>query len=503
MPLNRRMLRSSVVALTCAAVWTPAAATAAPTTAHPQAESLLLKAAYDYTVERIQSGLNALGYDAGPEDGLIGGRTRSAIAAYQRDQGLPVTGEPSQRLSGHIRSRIAAGAEEPRRFGQFNRGAETAPARTAQADGQGLDRDQTLTLQSRLRRLGYDVRLTGQIDSATTDAIRDYERSQNLLVTGRPSEQLLDHMERTVASRGLQEQGTASAQTVSRVQQALNERGYSAGPPDGVMGPGTRSAIRTYQADAGLPVTGSITVSLLERLNALPAPGLPQQAQADGRGDAAPQWRTVFSDSFDSATSPAGTRWQAVAGDVRVEGGALVTQQAPARAQAPEEVGRDMLKSVLGQALGVQVPGQTSRAVAARSADLGEPFRLQATLEGNRPDGAPAQVNLGLYRGNDAASGARLLYDADSPRPWRLITNDGQQIATVASATGGPNLADGQPHTIDWTREPDGRMTVRVDGEPVLRGSDGGDGGAYDGVSLVNNAGTWRLDDISVDSIID
>ncbi|MEF2553950.1 peptidoglycan-binding domain-containing protein [Aurantimonas sp. A2-1-M11] len=46
-------------------------------------------------IRAIQSELNARGYDAGAPDGLDGRQTRSAIAAFQRDNGLDVTGSPS------------------------------------------------------------------------------------------------------------------------------------------------------------------------------------------------------------------------------------------------------------------------------------------------------------------------------------------------------------------------------------------------------------------------
>ena len=43
---------------------------------------------------------------------------------------------------------------------------------------------------------------------------------------------------------------------VARVQQALNDRGFNAGPVDGRMGTSTVEALRRFQAAAGLPVTG-------------------------------------------------------------------------------------------------------------------------------------------------------------------------------------------------------------------------------------------------------
>ena len=47
-------------------------------------------------VREIQQRLNALGYDAGPEDGRMGEKTREAILTFQRSQGLNVTGEATR-----------------------------------------------------------------------------------------------------------------------------------------------------------------------------------------------------------------------------------------------------------------------------------------------------------------------------------------------------------------------------------------------------------------------
>ena len=44
---------------------------------------------------------------------------------------------------------------------------------------------------------------------------------------------------------------------IARVQRALNDRGFNAGPVDGSMGSSTIDALRRFQAAAGLPVTGN------------------------------------------------------------------------------------------------------------------------------------------------------------------------------------------------------------------------------------------------------
>jgi peptidoglycan hydrolase-like protein with peptidoglycan-binding domain len=54
---------------------------------------------------------------------------------------------------------------------------------------------------------------------------------------------------------------------VRAAQQKLNDEGYKSGTPDGKMGPVTGAAIRKYQQDKGLSVTGTLDESTLSHLN--------------------------------------------------------------------------------------------------------------------------------------------------------------------------------------------------------------------------------------------
>ena len=56
------------------------------------------------------------------------------------------------------------------------------------------------------------------------------------------------------------------AGTIRSVQQALNARGYNAGPVDGQWGAATRDAVRRFQQVSGLPVTGELNSSTLSAL---------------------------------------------------------------------------------------------------------------------------------------------------------------------------------------------------------------------------------------------
>lgn len=63
------------------------------------------------------------------------------------------------------------------------------------------------------------------------------------------------------------EQIRVTPDMVRAAQQKLNDEGYKSGTPDGKMGPVTRGAIRKYQEDKGLKVTGALDESTLSHLN--------------------------------------------------------------------------------------------------------------------------------------------------------------------------------------------------------------------------------------------
>jgi hypothetical protein len=62
------------------------------------------------------------------------------------------------------------------------------------------------------------------------------------------------------------------------VQTELARRGYYHGPIDGVIGSGSSEAIRSFQAAAGLPVTGLIDPKLLKALKLPAVPRVPEQS---------------------------------------------------------------------------------------------------------------------------------------------------------------------------------------------------------------------------------
>ena len=84
-------------------------------------------------IREAQRTLGELGYRPGPIDGVVGRRTQSALARYQRSEGIPVTGrldaETLVRLDIHRRVSPASDRHESELGPSF----EVRPARTTVA----------------------------------------------------------------------------------------------------------------------------------------------------------------------------------------------------------------------------------------------------------------------------------------------------------------------------------------------------------------------------------
>jgi hypothetical protein len=64
----------------------------------------------------------------------------------------------------------------------------------------------------------------------------------------------------------------AGPMSTAELQLVLTTLGYKPGPIDGKPGPRTRDALKQFQKDAGLPVTGVLDAETTQRLRAAPPP---------------------------------------------------------------------------------------------------------------------------------------------------------------------------------------------------------------------------------------
>lgn len=209
-------------------------------------------AIYREQVKQVQAALNAAGYNAGPPDGALGPKSRAAIARYQSDNELPATGSIDAGLLASL-------------------GIEAGDSGTATAGNATTIRE----TKQRLQAHGYTTgSLSGVLDPETREAIRAYQRDAGLDVTGEISPELLAHLRESDIRYG----DEADAELAMEIEQELQEHGYSVGAVDGVVDTRTREAIRAYQADAGLAITGSVDDPLLAHLQTSDVTSMPRSA---------------------------------------------------------------------------------------------------------------------------------------------------------------------------------------------------------------------------------
>lgn len=493
------------------------------------------------TVLEIQRELNGLGYNAGPVDGWMGARTREAIQAYQRDHDLLVDGQPTSSLLSHVRDTARSGRTEPARPSPQSPSQQVADIQQALralgydvgrpsgrltdetraairsyesdrgllASGQpsaellqhmrrsveatqqapvAADANTIAGIQGELRLRGYPIpRVTGQMDSQTRQAIREYQQGQGVAVTGAPSAALLAELRAAsgepVPTAGLTREQRAAA------QRALNTRGYEAGPPDGVLGPRSRNAIRTFQADNDITPDGELTSRTMALLGLSVTADTVEPPAVETR-----PYRVRVMDDFADGDHTRNPTWHIASGRFEVRGEGLNSTMIPPSERA-EDMGRQILSDLLQQQLGFTLPGQETAAVAYLPTRIGPEFRITTVVSGSAE--AHSHLDLGPYRGDKLNHGYRLNYRTSEPRPLQLIVVNASGISVIASAR--LPLDSGGPHRLVWERDSEGRMTVTRNEEILIDVVDATVNDSFDGFSLINAGGDWTLHEVIVE----
>ena len=226
-------------------------------------------------VQSLQEALIEEGYLAREADGVFGSTTEKALRLYQRDQGLPVTGQADETMLTRL-----AETDAPRDGG----GILYAPGNL------GAD---IVTLQQLFAVEGYEVGAPdGVYGEQLTQAVQMFQREHGLEVIGAIDEKtwsLLTRGRDIVISRGsvkgMRERATKAkpaakhdrAQTVKKssrstgkiglqqgdsgkhvrlLQSRLVQNGYDVGIIDATFGGATRSALQDWQKHHGVTANG-------------------------------------------------------------------------------------------------------------------------------------------------------------------------------------------------------------------------------------------------------
>lgn len=180
-------------------------------------------------------------------------------------QGVARAAEARDALSRDMSPEQLAQAQELARQRQDMAAARPPAAPVARR----ITGDDVAMAQRHLNVLGFDAgRPDGKIGPRTRTALRDWQASVGLPVTGRIDSQVLAELADAELAMAPPSAGErAPLNLVGEVQSALRAAGYNVGPVDGTMGPRTRDAIRAYQRRHAMPATGGMSPELLAALN--------------------------------------------------------------------------------------------------------------------------------------------------------------------------------------------------------------------------------------------
>jgi peptidoglycan hydrolase-like protein with peptidoglycan-binding domain len=248
------------------------------------------------TISQIQVYLTVLGYKPGPDDGIMGTRTRSAIEQFQRDKKLSVTGQPSSYLLAVLRNKAVPVKQTAQSLGfklcnktdlvLYTAIAYDIPGKkTWHSEGWWrLNPGQCKTpLQGKLTSKHYythagsepttgeSLHWTDEYNfctvskkfsiTATKEAITSPKRCKkmgykssgfNLVDVGSRSSYAETFVYPKRGYRSLDEARDAGHKRMLRlIQRKLAALGYNPGSADGAMGPRTGSAIRKFRQGRG------------------------------------------------------------------------------------------------------------------------------------------------------------------------------------------------------------------------------------------------------------
>lgn len=84
----------------------------------------------------------------------------------------------------------------------------------------------------------------------------------------------------------------AGSEDVREIQQELQSRGFNPGPVDGIMGPQTKNALRSFQEKEGMPATGELDSKTKSTLGVDATPGSGSSSATPASGSGTPSGTT-------------------------------------------------------------------------------------------------------------------------------------------------------------------------------------------------------------------
>ena len=221
-------------------------------------------------------------------------------------------------------------------------------------------------------------------------------------------------------------------------------------------------------------------------------------------------WPTVLLDHrFDSQGSSPKAPWAVRQGNMKMDWSrglrSQVERSSDNAQKSDEELVGEIVGGLLGQALGTQSnqgsnadPSEPALALAELS--VTNAFQIETTMSARPLPGAEeGGMDIGVYQGANA--GYRLALEPSQGGDGRialLAVSSRGSVRSLASANLERDLLTDEPFVVQWSRRPDGSMSVELAGEPLLAVRDNSFRDPFDGLLIGNRGGDYAVRQMTV-----
>ena len=196
-------------------------------------------------VRTIQQKLNDLGYADLNVDGVYGKSTVDAVVRYQTANGLKADGKVGRRTMTKMFG--TASMDNTAKEGRYGEGSTGAAVRA---------------IQRALNALGFTVKVDGTYGPKTTEAVRAFQRANNLPADGIVGSSTLEVLSGGTAIANVKAKVYpklklgSNGKDVTKLQNRLKALGFYQGPVSGYFNKLTEEAVIVYQRSQGLKEDG-------------------------------------------------------------------------------------------------------------------------------------------------------------------------------------------------------------------------------------------------------
>ena len=228
-----------------------------------------------------------------------------------------------------------------------------------------------------------------------------------------------------------------------------------------------------------------------------------RSALAQYSAPAAPSYVSLLFDDFRDGNYTQKPTWTVTSGAFKVDNkgsftGLRSTIYPPGTTPGQSNTGNpalDILGAILNQ------PTQTSTAQYAAiytPVKLSNEFRIKFDFASTERFG---RMDFGVYQGAGGSSAYRLAYLPNQKDSLRLIRLTSKGATVIGSYKTTLSLENNKRHLFEWVRDRNGVMSVRLDGQEVIRATDKTITKPFDGFLYVNGGGSYYIRAVSIEGV--